>query len=125
MRTKSPQPPFTKGGRCLKTRLDHVTLSVAKGLGWWAYPHADEPLPRFFSAGIGVAEAVSQRPSSKLKDIPNLRAVEYIKKEFGVDLSERDRRQLTSEMIDEVDLTIMIHEREAWPDYLKEGGKME
>ena len=77
-----------------------------------------------YCAGIGVDKEVAQRPSSKLKDIPNLRAVEYIKKEFGVDLSERDRRQLTPGVIDEVDLAIIIHEREQWPDYLKEGGKV-
>lgn len=77
-----------------------------------------------YCAGIGVAKAVSQRPSSKLKDIPNIRAVEYIKKEFRVDLSKRDRRQLTPGMIDEVDLAIIIHERGEWPDYLKEGGKV-
>ena len=77
-----------------------------------------------YCAGIGVAEAVAQRPSSKLKDIPNLRAVEFIKKEFGVDLSERERRQLSPGIIDGVDLAIIIHEREEWPDYLKEGGKV-
>ena len=77
-----------------------------------------------YCAGIGVDKEVAQRPSSKLKDIPNLRAVEYIKKEFGVDLSERDRNQLTLGMIEDVDLAIIIHEKDEWPDYLKEGDKV-
>ena len=77
-----------------------------------------------YCAGIGVAEQVALRPSSKLKDIPNIRAVEYVKTKLGVDLSERDRRQLTPGMIDEMDLAILIHDRDEWPDYLKEGGKV-
>ena len=77
-----------------------------------------------YCAGIGVAEQVAQRPSSKLKDIPNLRAVEYVKTKLGVDLSERDRRQLTPGMIDDMDLSIIIHDKAEWPDYLKEDGKV-
>ena len=63
-------------------------------------------------------------PSSKLKDVPNLRAVEYVKTKLGVDLSERDRRQLTPGMIDDMDLAIIIHDKAEWPDYLKEDGKV-
>ena len=58
-----------------------------------------------YCAGIGVAESVAQRPSSKLKDIRNLRPVEYIKTRLGVDHSERDRLQLTPEMIDDPDIS--------------------
>ncbi len=68
-----------------------------------------------YCAGIGVAEAVAQRPSSKLKDIPNLRAVEYVKTKLGVDLSERDRLQLTPGMIDDMDLAIIIHDKADTP----------
>ena len=64
-----------------------------------------------YCAGIGVAESVAQRPSSKLKDIRNLRPVEYIKTRLGVDHSERDRLQLTPEMIDDMDLAIIIHDK--------------
>ena len=59
-----------------------------------------------------------------MKDIANLRPVKFIKKEFGVDISERDRNQLTPEMIEDVDLAIIIHEKEEWPDYLIEGDKV-
>ena len=77
-----------------------------------------------YCAGIGVAESVAQRPSSKLKDIRNLRPVEYIKTKLGVDVSDRDRLQLTPGMIDEMDLAIIIHDKAEWPDYLHEGGKV-
>jgi protein-tyrosine-phosphatase len=77
-----------------------------------------------YCAGIGVAESVSQRPSSKMKDIRNLRPVEYIKTRLGVDLSERERLQLTPEMIDDIDLAIMIHDKAEWPDYLNEDSKV-
>lgn len=77
-----------------------------------------------YCAGIGVAESVAQRPSSKLKDIRNLRPVEYIKTRLGVDHSERDRLQLTPEMIDDMDLAIIIHDKAEWPDYLKEGANV-
>ena len=77
-----------------------------------------------YCAGIGVAESVAQRPSSKLKDIRNLRPVEYIKTRLGVDHSERDRLQLTPEIIDDMDLAIIIHDKAEWPDYLKEGANV-
>ena len=77
-----------------------------------------------YCAGIGVAESVAQRPSSKLKDIRNLRPVEYIKTRLRVDHSERDRLQLTPEMIDDMDLAIIIHDKAEWPDYLKEGANI-
>ena len=77
-----------------------------------------------YCAGIGVAESVAQRPSNKLKDIRNLRPVEYIKTRLGVDHSERDRLQLTPEMIDDMDLAIIIHDKAEWPDYLKEGANV-
>ena len=76
------------------------------------------------SAGMGVDELAANRLSAKMKDIANLRPVEFIKKEFGVDISERDRNQLTPRMIEDVDLAVIIHEKDEWPDYLKEGGKV-
>ncbi len=71
-----------------------------------------------FSAGMGVDQLVANRPSAKMKDAADPRSLEFIKKEFGVDISERDRNQLTPEMIEDVDLAIIIHEKEEWPDYL-------
>ena len=75
-----------------------------------------------FSAGIAVDELAANRPSKKMKDAADPRSVEFIKREFGLDISERERNQLTPRMIEDVDLAIIIHTREEWPDYLKEGG---
>jgi protein-tyrosine-phosphatase len=41
-----------------------------------------------------------------------------------VDIAEKERQQLTPEIIDTSDLAIVIAEKERWPDYLKEGGKV-
>ena len=78
------------------------------------------------SAGIAVNEKIAQRklPSRKLKDVPNQRAVEFIRREFGLDVGEKERQQLTPEMIDAADLVIVIAEKEQWPDYLKESEKI-
>ena len=63
-------------------------------------------------------------PSKKLKHITIQHSVEYIRRELGVDVGEKERQQLLPEMIDEADLTIVITEKEQWPVYLKEGGKI-
>jgi protein-tyrosine-phosphatase len=78
------------------------------------------------SAGIAVNELIAKGnlASSKLKDMPTQRSVEYIGREFEVDISERERQQLTPALIDSADLVIVIAERERWPGYLKEGGKV-
>lgn len=63
-------------------------------------------------------------PSKKLKHITIQHSVEYIRRELGVDVGEKERQQLLPEMIDEADLTIVITEKEQWPVYLKEGGRI-
>ena len=77
------------------------------------------------SSGAGMAmdeiTARQKMPGNKLKDVPIQRSVEYIKREFGVDISERERRQLTPQMMEEADLAIIINEKERWPEYVKEG----
>ena len=77
------------------------------------------------SAGIAVNELIVQRnlPSRKLKDVLDQRSVGYIGREFGVDVSERERQQLVPAMLDEADRVIVIAEKERWPGYLQEGGK--
>jgi protein-tyrosine-phosphatase len=63
----------------------------------------------------------------KLKDVTS-RAAEYIRecirKECGVDIAEKERQQLTPAMVDEADLIVVIAEKERWPAYLQEGGKV-
>jgi protein-tyrosine-phosphatase len=78
------------------------------------------------SAGIAVNELIVQRnlPGRKLKDVLDQRSVGYIGQEFGVDVSERERQQLVPAMLDEADRVIVIAEKERWPDYLQEGGKV-
>jgi protein-tyrosine-phosphatase len=78
------------------------------------------------SAGIAVNELIVKGNLSgrKLKDIPTQRSVEYIRREFGVDISEKERQQLMPAKIDNADLVIAIAEKERWPGYLKEGGKV-
>ena len=78
------------------------------------------------SAGIAVNELIVQRnlASRKLKDVLDQRSVGYIGREFGVDVSERERQQLVPAMLDEADRVIVIAEKERWPGYLQEGGKV-
>jgi len=78
------------------------------------------------SAGIAVNELIVQRnlPSRKLKDVIDQRSVGYIGREFGIDVSERERQQLVPAMLDAADRVIVIAEKERWPGYLQEGGKV-
>ena len=78
------------------------------------------------SAGIAVNELIvkGNLSSRKLKDLPTQRSVEYIRCGFGVDISEKERQQLVPAMIDKADLVIVIAEKESWPGYLQEGGKV-
>jgi protein-tyrosine-phosphatase len=78
------------------------------------------------SAGIAVNERIAamKLASKKFKDYPNQSSVQYIRREFGVDIGEKERQQLVPEMIDTADLVIVIAEKERWPAYLKEGGKV-
>jgi len=62
--------------------------------------------------------------SKKLKDNAIQHSVDYIRRDLGIDVGEKDRRQLVPEMIDAADLAIVIAEKERWPSYLKEGGKV-
>lgn len=62
--------------------------------------------------------------NKKLKDVTNQSSVAYIRRELGVDVGEKERQQLVPEMIESADLTVVIAEKEHWPSYLKEGGKV-
>jgi protein-tyrosine-phosphatase len=78
------------------------------------------------SAGIAVDELIAKANLSgrKIKDLPTKRAAEYIRQEIGVSVAEKERQQLTPAMLDTADLVIVIAEKEGWPGYLKEGGKV-
>ncbi len=76
------------------------------------------------SAGIGVDEYIARRNLPNRKLSSDGRSVEYLRKTFGVDISDKERQQLTPEMVDEADMVIVIAEKNKWPDYLKEDGKI-
>ena len=83
------------------------------------------------SAGIAVDELIVKLHlrGRKLKDVTSIsRAAEYnlecIRNEFGVDIADKERQQLTPAMVDAADVIVVIAEKEHWPAYLKEGGKV-
>jgi protein-tyrosine-phosphatase len=77
------------------------------------------------SAGIAVDEIAAMKLASKKhKDNPTQRSVQYIRREFGVDIGEKEKQQLVPEMLVTADLAIVIAEKERWPGYLKEGGNV-
>ena len=77
------------------------------------------------SAGIAVDEIAAMTfASKKHKDNPTQRSVQYMRREFGVDIGEKEKQQLVPEMLVTADLAIVIAEKESWPGYLKEGGKV-
>jgi len=78
------------------------------------------------SAGIAVNDLIAKNnlPSRKLKDVPIQRSIDYIKREFGLDLGQKERQQLVPEMLESADIVIVIAEKERCPDYLKEGSKV-
>lgn len=77
------------------------------------------------SAGIAVNERIAQMklPSKRLKHAAIQHSVQYIKRELGIDVGEKERQQLVPEMIDTADLAVVIAEKERWPGYLNEGDK--
>lgn len=78
------------------------------------------------SASIAVNTLVAQvkLPSKKLKDLPVQRSVMYLRRELGIDIAEKERQQLSPAMLDTADLVIVIAEKERWPHYLREHGKV-
>ena len=66
----------------------------------------------------------NEAPSKKLKYAAIQHSIEYIKREFGIDIGEKERQQLVPEMMDTADLAIIIAEKERWPGYLKEDDKV-
>jgi protein-tyrosine-phosphatase len=83
------------------------------------------------SAGIAVDELIVKLHlrGRTLKDVTSIsRAAEYtlecIRNEFGVDIADKERQQLTPAMVDAADLIVVIAEKQQWPAYLKEGGKV-
>jgi len=70
------------------------------------------------SAGTHAEKNAGKKLPELSKDITQLM------KEEGYDVSNKFSKQLTKEMVDEVDKVIMINTKENWPDYLKNSPKV-
>jgi len=68
--------------------------------------------------GQTVAKRAEVAPSGVL-------VLELMSEEEDQDLSSEQRTQLTPELVDAADKVIVMAERETWPDYLVESGKVE
>ena len=51
-------------------------------------------------------------------DCPYHRSIDFIEHNFGMDISEKERVQLTPKLIQSSDIAIIICERIYWPDWL-------
>ena len=81
---------------------------------------------RSSSTGTMVLEMEGQTLAERAKVAPSVVLVlELMSEEEGLDLSSEQRTQLTPELFDAADKVIVMAERETWPDYLVEGGKVE
>ena len=80
---------------------------------------------RSTSAGTMVLEMDGQTVAERAEVAPSVTLVLELMDEEGLDISSEQRTQLTPELVDEADQVIVMAERETWPDYLVEGGKVE
>ena len=55
---------------------------------------------------------------------PSVVMVLELMNEEGLDISSEQRNQLTPELVDAADKVIVMAQRDSWPDYLVEGGKV-
>ena len=78
------------------------------------------------SAGTMVLEMDGQTVAERAEVAPSVVLVlELMSEEEDQDLSSEQRTQFTPELVDAADKVIVMAERETWPDYLVESGKME
>jgi protein-tyrosine-phosphatase len=81
---------------------------------------------RSTSTGTMVLEMEGQTLAERAEVAPSvLLVLELMSEEEDLDLSLEQRTQLTPELVDAADKVIVMAERETWPDYLVEGGKVE
>ena len=81
---------------------------------------------RSTSTGTMVLEMEGQTLAERAEVAPSVVLVlELMSEEEGLDLCSEQRTQLTPELVDAADKVIVMAERETWPDYLVEGGKVE
>ena len=77
------------------------------------------------SAGTLADEmlARSNPPNRQLKDSQKRRSVGYMS-QYGVNISEHERTQLTPEMVAQADRVVVMAEKETWPAYLVESDRV-
>ena len=81
---------------------------------------------RSTSTGTMVLEMEGQTLAERAEVAPSVVLVlELMSEEEDLDLSSEQRTQLTPKLVDAADKVIVMAERETWPDYLVEGGKVE
>ncbi len=78
------------------------------------------------SAGTMVLEMDGQTVAERAEVAPSVVLVlELMSEEEDQDFSSEQRTQVTPELVDAADKVIVMAERETWPDYLVESGKVE
>jgi protein-tyrosine-phosphatase len=68
---------------------------------------------------------VDENENQMIKEIPSADVVVRLMKNYGIDVSENKRKQLTENMVENFDKIIMMAEPETIPDYLKNNPKIE
>jgi protein-tyrosine-phosphatase len=76
------------------------------------------------SAGTKVADFEGQTVAKRGQVAPSVVLVLELMNEEGLDISSEQRNQLTPELVDAADKVIVMAQRDSWPDYLVEGGKV-
>ena len=76
------------------------------------------------SVGTMVAEMEGQTVAERAKVAPSVVLVLELMDEEGLDISSEERTQLTAELFNAADKVIVMAERETWPSYLVENGKV-
>ena len=76
------------------------------------------------SVGTKVGEAEGQTIADLAQTVPTVARLMELTAADGLPISSNQRNQLTSEMVDAADKVVILAERETWPEYLVEGGKV-
>ena len=71
-----------------------------------------------------VADFEGQTVAERGQVAPSVVMVLELMNEEGLDISSEQRNQLTPELVDAAYKVIVMVQRDSWPDYLVEGGKV-
>ena len=65
-----------------------------------------------------------QTVAQRAKESPSVVLVLELMDEEGLDISSEQRTQLTADLVSAADRVIVMAQRDSWPGYLVEGGKV-